>query len=200
MSSAPGAGAWATEVLGVLAPLIQHSQEAAEQLVTLGGLHSLAELIKQPEGEPLPLSLMLDIIEVLVSRGEAAVQTEVRQMLVRDGLLSPMLQSLRQPGLNKKTVAILTFMVEVCTVPSLHSCALLPCDELRGVPSGMCARSHKHHLSIALSCSLTYCVPAALTVIVAHTLRMPVRWCRKTARWQSCKPSSRLVRCTSCVR
>ena len=57
------AGAWAAEVLGVLAPLVQRSQEAAEQLVTLGGLHALAALIKQPASEPLPLSLMLDIIE-----------------------------------------------------------------------------------------------------------------------------------------
>lgn len=83
--------------------------------MSLGGLHALSELIQLPSGETLPLSLMLDIIEVLVSRGDAAVQSEVRQMLVRSGLLSPLLQSLRQPGLNRKTVSILTYMVKVCS-------------------------------------------------------------------------------------
>jgi hypothetical protein len=97
----------------VLAPLVQNSQEAAEQLVTLGGLHALSALIKQPASEPLPLSLMLDIVEVLVSRGEASVQSEVRQMLVRDGLLAPILQTLQHPGLDRKAVTILTCMVAV---------------------------------------------------------------------------------------
>ena len=97
----------------MLAPLVQHSQEAAEQLVTLGGVHALAELIKQPDAEPLPLSLMLDIVEVLVARGEVAARGEVRQMLVRNGLLAPILLALRHPGLNRKAVTILTHMVEV---------------------------------------------------------------------------------------
>lgn len=113
VSTDAAAGAWAAEVLSVLAPLVQESQEAAEQLVTLGGLHSLADIIHEPESEPLPLSLMLDIIEVLVARGEPGVVSEVRQMLVRDGLLSPILQALRHRGLSRKAAAILTCIAEV---------------------------------------------------------------------------------------
>ena len=122
---APAAGAWAAEVLSVLAPLVQESQEAAEQLVTLGGLHSLADIIHEPESEPLPLSLMLDVIEVLVARGEAGVVSEVRQMLVRDGLLSPILQALRHRGLSRKAAAVLTHIAEVrrgAAVRDLRSC------------------------------------------------------------------------------
>jgi hypothetical protein len=120
------ADAWAAEVLSILWPLVQESQEAAEQLVTLGGLHVLGHLIKQPESEPLPLSLMLDIIEVLVSRGDSTVVSEVRQMLVRDGLLAPLLQSLQHRGLSRKAAAILTYMVEVGLSPTFR-CVLSSC-------------------------------------------------------------------------
>ena len=41
------------------------------------------------------------------------VQAEVRQMLVRDGLLQPLLQALRIPGLNRKSVTILSYMAKV---------------------------------------------------------------------------------------
>ena len=114
----------------MLAPLVQHSQEAAEQLVTLGGVHALAELIKQPDAEPLPLSLMLDIVEVLVARGEVAGRGEVRQMLVRDGLLAPILLALRHPGLNRKAVTILTHMVEVRRLKRHRTCSACLCGRI----------------------------------------------------------------------
>lgn len=109
------AGAWATEVLSVLAPLVRASQEAAEQLLTLGGLHALGPLLRQPEREPLPLSMMLDIVEVLVARGDAAATAEVRGMLVRDGLLAPVLHALHHPGLSRQAIAILCHMAPVRT-------------------------------------------------------------------------------------
>eukprot|EP00892_Ulva_mutabilis_P000234 jgi/Ulvmu1/10210/UM060_0010.1 len=105
-------GAWATEILEVLAPLVINCQEAAEQLVTLGGLQALSALVHHPAEEPLPLSLMLDMVEALVALGDDCVQAEVRQMLVRDGLLQPVLQALRLPGLNRKSVAILSHMAK----------------------------------------------------------------------------------------
>lgn len=108
------AGAWATEILEVLAPLVINCREAAEQLVTLGGLQALSALVHHPAEEPLPLSLMLDMVEALVALGDDCVQAEVRQMLVRDGLLQPVLQALRLPGLNRKSVAILSHMAKVC--------------------------------------------------------------------------------------
>lgn len=107
------AGAWATEILEVLAPLVINCREAAEQLVTLGGLQALSALVHHPAEEPLPLSLMLDMVEALVALGDDCVQAEVRQMLVRDGLLQPVLQALRMPGLNRKSVAILSHMAKV---------------------------------------------------------------------------------------
>lgn len=88
-------------------------REAAEQLVTLGGLQALSALVHHPAEEPLPLSLMLDMVEALVALGDSCVQAEVRQMLVRDGLLQPVLQALRLPGLNRKSVAILSHMAKV---------------------------------------------------------------------------------------
>jgi hypothetical protein len=42
------------------------------------------------------------------------MQAEVRQMLVRDGLLQPLLQALTIPGLNKKSVSVLSYMAKVC--------------------------------------------------------------------------------------
>jgi hypothetical protein len=127
---------------------VQESQEAAEQLVTLGGLHSLGELIKQPASEPLPLSLMLDIMEVLVSRGEPAVASEVRQMLVRDGLLAPLLLSLQHRGLSLKAVAILTHMVEVCPSSFSLRCSLvLLCASLHFESTGSNI-SVKHTLGV----------------------------------------------------
>jgi hypothetical protein len=72
------AGAWAAEILEVLAPLVIDSREAAEQLVTLGGMHALSHLVHHPTGEPLPLSLMLDMVEALVAMGDASVQVRQR--------------------------------------------------------------------------------------------------------------------------
>lgn len=68
------AGSWAAEILEVLAPLVINSQEAAEQLVTLGGMHALSHLVMHPTGDPLPLSLMLDMMEALVAMGDDSVQ------------------------------------------------------------------------------------------------------------------------------
>jgi hypothetical protein len=60
--------------LEVLAPLVINSREAAEQLVTLGGMHALSQLVLHPTGDPLPLSLMLDMMEALVAFGDDNVQ------------------------------------------------------------------------------------------------------------------------------
>lgn len=121
------AGAWATEILEVLAPLVINCREAAEQLVTLGGLQALSALVHHPAEEPLPLSLMLDMVEALVALGDDCVQAEVRQMLVRDGLLQPVLQALRLPGLNRKSVAILSHMAKVCRFRVGHRLIVFRC-------------------------------------------------------------------------
>lgn len=142
------AGAWATEVLSVLAPLVQASQEAAEQLLTLGGLHALAPLLQQPEREPLPLSMMLDIVEVLVSRGDAAATEEVRQMLVRDGLLAPILHALHHHSLNRQAIAILCHMAEVRSCCASCTCARSSqCRSMCG--SGRCSAAS---LAVLLIC------------------------------------------------
>lgn len=58
----------------MLAPLVINSRDAAEQLVTLGSMHALSHLVLHPTGDPLPLSLMLDMMEALVAMGDESVQ------------------------------------------------------------------------------------------------------------------------------
>lgn len=64
-----------------MAPLVINSTEAAEQLVTLGGMHALSHLVLHPTGDPLPLSLMLDMMEALVAMGDDSMQVPLSMLL-----------------------------------------------------------------------------------------------------------------------
>ena len=56
-------------------------------------------------------------------------------MLVRDGLLQPLLQALRIPGLNRKSVTILSYMAKVLPSRS-RARSSAPCSVLSFPPRG----------------------------------------------------------------
>ena len=88
-------------------------------------------------------------MQVLVSRGDDAVASEVRQMIVRDGLLAPLLATLHRRGLDRKAITALTCMATV-------RCSLLArCGPAHGVSCvhrSMCtARDVEHRATLSAS-------------------------------------------------